>query len=557
MFRRLLTLCAVCGLLWGAGALPAAAVQLPWSASLIISNGTTRDFIGVSGDRIVWMDTQVNPYPIMTWAGGDPVRIGYSAWQNTEGPRISGDRIAWTNGGNPSGVMTWKVGDAEPTNVASYNNDVPGVPGSLQMDGDRLAWARGDGGAQISTWRAGEDAPTVLPRPAGITSLWPFAYKPQVFGDRVVWYEITAGTNTQIATWRSGDTSSTFVTSDAYQREDAVLAGDHYVYLGPSDDFTTWLVYTKTLSAGGSTVLGSHSGLDTERPVASGDRAAWVAEAPGLGNQVYTWVEGDAAPSLISTGTSSASSLSISGDRLVWINANSVMTWHEGDAAPTRVWTGEGPTRTAVSGNRIVWRNGGTDIWTAVQDGTAPVTKSDRVAYYADSATISLTATDGAGGSYVSGTYYVLDGAPQASGTTVTASSAGVHTLAYWSIDRASNREATQTVTFTIIATPSSKGTPSTPGPIATVRHGKSFATFGYLIKHTAGTSPVTLQFYRYQSGHWVLRKSTTAKASTVLSFSKYSGSTSVPYSGKWRVRARHKIGTKYLYSGYRSFTAS
>ena len=62
---------------------------------------------------------------------------------------------------------------------------------------------------------------------------------------------------------------------------------------------------------------------------------------------------------------------------------------------------------------------------------------------------------------------------------------------------------------------------------------------------------------YRYEHGHWRLRKSTTAKVSTVLTFSKYSDSTSVPYAGKWRVRARHKVGSKYRYSGYRTFTAS
>jgi hypothetical protein len=105
--------------------------------------------------------------------------------------------------------------------------------------------------------------------------------------------------------------------------------------------------------------------------------------------------------------------------------------------------------------------------------------------------------------------------------------------------------------------TPASNGTPSTPASIATLRHGKSFTIYGYVIRHTAGTYPVTLQLYRYQSGHWLLRKSTTAKAFNMLTFSKYSDSTSVPYSGKWRVRARHKVGTKYLYSGYRTFTAS
>jgi hypothetical protein len=114
------------------------------------------------------------------------------------------------------------------------------------------------------------------------------------------------------------------------------------------------------------------------------------------------------------------------------------------------------------------------------------------------------------------------------------------------------------TVAFTVAARViPANGTPTTPGSISTLHHGRSFTVVGFIIKHTAGTSPVTLQFYRYQSGHWVLRKSTTAKASTVLTFSKYSDSTSVPYSGKWRVRARHKVGTHYRYSGYRTFTAS
>lgn len=558
MFRRLLALCALSGLLWGAGVLPASATpQLLWSASRVISNSTTRDFLGVSGDRIVWMDTADNPYAIMTWAGGDPVLIGYSAWRNTEGPVISGDRVAWTHAGDPSGVMTWKVGDAEPTDVASYQSGLPrNYPVDLRMDGDRLTWARGEQAGEISTWKVGDAAATVLPRPAGIGE-WPFAYRPQVFGDRVIWYETKGDGSTQIATWRSGDAISTFVTDDSYPRKGAVLAGDHYVYFGWAGTSTTWSVYTKTLADSGSTVLGPHSGLDADRPVASGDRAAWLAPAPDLGTQVYTWVEGDEAPSIISTGTESASQLTISGDRLVWIDRNSVMTWREGDAAPTRVWTGEGPTRTAVSGDRIVWRNGGTDVWTAVQDAAPPVTTSDRVAYYLGTATIRLTATDGVGGSTVAETSYALDGAPWAVGATVTASTVGLHTLSYRSIDQAGNAEATQTVTFSVVVQPSSKGTPSTPGPIATLRHGKSFTAFGYLIKHTAGTSPVTLQFYRYQSGHWVLRKSTSAKASTVLTFSKYSDSTSVPYSGKWRVRARHKVGSRYLYSGFRYFRAS
>jgi hypothetical protein len=200
---------------------------------------------------------------------------------------------------------------------------------------------------------------------------------------------------------------------------------------------------------------------------------------------------------------------------------------------------------------------GATDSIVLHVDGTAPTTTSNRAAYYATSATILLSPTDNAGGSGVVHTYYRLNGAAQVEGTTITKSTAGSYSLVYWSVDAAGNIEAPHTVTFTIIAKPSSGGTPSTPASIATLRHGKSFTVYGYIIKHTAGTYPVTLQFYRYQSGHWVLRKSTTAKVSNMLTFSKYSRSTYVPYSGKWRVRARHKVGTRYLYSGYRTLTAS
>jgi hypothetical protein len=188
-------------------------------------------------------------------------------------------------------------------------------------------------------------------------------------------------------------------------------------------------------------------------------------------------------------------------------------------------------------------------------DKTSPATTDDHVATYAGSATIHLSASDARSG--VAHTYYTLNGLPQTEGSTVDVGGANTYTLVYWSVDAAGNVEAHHAIKFTIVTPPSSGGTPSTPQAPSSVRHGASFTTYGYLIRHTAGTYPVTLQFYRYQSGHWVLRKSTSAKASNVLTFSKYAASTSVPYSGQWRVRAAHKVGAKYLYSGWRTFTAS
>jgi len=189
-------------------------------------------------------------------------------------------------------------------------------------------------------------------------------------------------------------------------------------------------------------------------------------------------------------------------------------------------------------------------------DATPPNTTSDRVPYYASSATIHLSAVDNTGGSGVAHTFYSLNGFAPVEGSTVDVAGANTYSLVYWSVDAAGNVEVPHTAKFTVIAKPSSGGTPSTPASIVTLRHGRSFTLYGYVIRHAAGTYPVTLQFYRYQSGHWVLRKSITARASNMLTFSKYSRSTYVPYSGKWRVRARHKVGAKYLYSGYRIFTA-
>src|SRR5450759_163737 len=85
-------------------------------------------------------------------------------------------------------------------------------------------------------------------------------------------------------------------------------------------------------------------------------------------------------------------------------------------------------------------------------DTVAPVTTSDATATYAGTAMIHLTATDNAGGSGVSSTYFVLDGAPQVSGTAVLANTVGTHTLAFWSVDAAGNTEAQNTVTFAVTA---------------------------------------------------------------------------------------------------------
>ncbi|MDR3686821.1 MAG: hypothetical protein P4L93_07705, partial [Coriobacteriia bacterium] len=83
-------------------------------------------------------------------------------------------------------------------------------------------------------------------------------------------------------------------------------------------------------------------------------------------------------------------------------------------------------------------------------DVTAPVTSSDASSAYVDTATITLTAQDNTGGVGVARTNYRLDGGDVASGTVVTTSDVGTHTLEYWSVDAVGNTEATQSVDFTV-----------------------------------------------------------------------------------------------------------
>ncbi len=192
----------------------------------------------------------------------------------------------------------------------------------------------------------------------------------------------------------------------------------------------------------------------------------------------------------------------------------------------------------------------------SIVDTTPPVTTSDVKAYYANFAVVQLSAVD-SGGVGIDATYYRLDGGAVVESSTVRVTGTGTHTLQFWSTDLYGHIEPVRTVSFTVVTPPSTGGTPSTPVTPASIRHGVSFTAYGYVNKHTAGTYPLTLQYYRYQSGQWVLRKSATGKVSTVLTFSKYWRTTSVPYTGRWRVRAAHKVGAKYLYSPYRYFTAS
>jgi hypothetical protein len=130
-------------------------------------------------------------------------------------------------------------------------------------------------------------------------------------------------------------------------------------------------------------------------------------------------------------------------------------------------------------------------------DNTPPVTTSDAVATYWNSATITLSATDASGVAYI---YYHVDGRHQythmfgvATDTppfTVTiagptSSGTASHTLKFWAQDAAGNVEAANTVTLTVNKD-TTKPTVKAPAA-ATVRRGHT-ATLKYSVADAAPT---------------------------------------------------------------------
>jgi large repetitive protein len=142
-----------------------------------------------------------------------------------------------------------------------------------------------------------------------------------------------------------------------------------------------------------------------------------------------------------------------------WYNHDVVVRWNAHDAlsglpgglvpADSTV-TGEGDELSvgaAVSdkaGNTKSASVGGIRI-----DRTAPATGATAPSGWQRSdVTVTLAATDNLSG--VAGTHYNVDGGPTQDGTSVSVSSEGTHTVAYWSVDNAGNVEPTSTVTVLV-----------------------------------------------------------------------------------------------------------
>ncbi len=95
----------------------------------------------------------------------------------------------------------------------------------------------------------------------------------------------------------------------------------------------------------------------------------------------------------------------------------------------------------------------------------------------------------------------------------------------------------------------------STPYASSSARRNVRFSTYGNLKpRHSSGAYAVKLYCYRYEHGKPRLRKTVSLKVKNYSSYSRYYGYLSLPYTGKWIIRAYHAdSGHAASYSAFRT----
>ncbi|MEW1954389.1 PxKF domain-containing protein [Terrabacter sp. NPDC080008] len=189
------------------------------------------------------------------------------------------------------------------------------------------------------------------------------------------------------------------------------------------------------------------------------------------GNSASTTVGGinvdETAPTLSGKPTTAANGNG-------WYNGDVTIGWTAGDdrsgvastpADSTITGEGTGLTATATVADKA--DNTFTADSAAVNiDRTAPVTGANAPTGWNNSAvTVSLAAKDGLSG--VAATYYTVDSGDPQKGSSLTINTEGVHTLKYWSVDKAGNTETAKTATVKIDLTNPTIGHTVTPAPNA------------------------------------------------------------------------------------------
>ena len=143
---------------------------------------------------------------------------------------------------------------------------------------------------------------------------------------------------------------------------------------------------------------------------------------------------------------------------------------------------------------------------------TTTVSGADDV-WHADPATLTFSATDEAGGCGVAKTEYKLDAGAWATGTSLTVSAAGTHTVQYRSTDLAGNVEAEKSCTVKISGAGTDVTPPTTTASGADDAWHTAPVTLTFAATDDAGGSGVAKTEYKLDAGAWATGASLTVSA--------------------------------------------
>jgi hypothetical protein len=349
MIRRLFasTLLAV-GLLGAAAvAPPAAAAAVPrWTVSRITSVTVGFDDVSAS-PGLVAMRTTDGSSQVWAWSPGH-LAAPLPGAVNADSIAVSGNRAVWMQ--RVAGfwqVFTRKVGDSAslPVTSGSQQNSYPAV------SGDRLAWVKSlaTGSIQVVTKTMTQSAPTTI---SAVDSGPKFDAR--VSGDRVVWNG-SDGHTWQIYSWATGDRVASQITTDSLPHINPQVSGNRLVWMAQDESgdgsVCTWKKGSPDITRLGP---GPYEGF----PQVSGDYVVWTSGAPGE-TQVSLWQPGH-MPRQLTAGPHWASSLHISGDRLVWEDEVGgqweIVTQRVGESSPTTLAISvEALDEPVVGGDRVAW----------------------------------------------------------------------------------------------------------------------------------------------------------------------------------------------------------
>lgn len=230
-------------------------------------------------------------------------------------------------------------------------------------------------------------AASAFASPAGwtvtqLTSSAAAQLRPQVSGDRVVWYDTS---NNSVRTWKSGEATQQVSADGDTILGNPAVSGDSIAWLA-SRPSVGHFYYVWTPSSGAATAATEYvfDNADQDSPKISEDRIAWVDRPEGeTVSHVYTWKIGESAPTTISTNNYSIyDPIALSGNRVAWDcsvdgHANDIFTrdMNAGDQVVVASHAGnyESAYSPDVSGNRVVWVDdvGSMAVRTWSSDGTS------------------------------------------------------------------------------------------------------------------------------------------------------------------------------------------